>query len=220
MRRVLPEHKPATALARLRLTGDGGGTRGDDRPIPWQPVVKVGIQGSTRRVACSTLAGMAMGTTRDDGSQQSMWVATTDLPRNAGHPFYERLNRILSAAGFDAFVEGLCARFYTTMGRPSLAPGRYFRLLLLGVLRGAGLGTGDRVAGGRFAEPACVSELGSACGASGPFDDLADAAAVSGRDASGGVHVGVAAVDCYADIGITIIGLNRFAVDAESTRRL
>ena len=62
------------------------------------------------------------------------------------------------------------------------------------VLRGAGLGTGDRVAGGRFAEPACVSALGSACGASGPFDDLADAAAVSGRDASGGVHVGVAAV--------------------------
>ena len=77
-----------------------------------------------------------MGTTRDDGSQQSMWVATTDLPRNAGHPFYERLNRILSAAGFDAFVEGLCARFYTTMGRPSLAPGRYFRLLLLGYFEG------------------------------------------------------------------------------------
>ena len=77
-----------------------------------------------------------MGTTRDDGSQQSMWVATTDLPRNAGHPFYERLNRILSAAGFDAFVEGLCARFYTTMGRPGLAPGRYFRLLLLGYFEG------------------------------------------------------------------------------------
>ena len=97
---------------------------------------KVGSQGSPRPVACSTLAGMAMGTTRDDGSQQSMWVATTDLPRNAGHPFYERLNRILSAAGFDAFVEGLCARFYTTMGRPSLAPGRYFRLLLLGYFEG------------------------------------------------------------------------------------
>ena len=77
-----------------------------------------------------------MGTTRDDGFQQSMWVATTDLPRNAGHPFYERLNRILCAAGFDAFVEGLCARFYTTMGRPSLAPGRYFRLLLLGYFEG------------------------------------------------------------------------------------
>ncbi len=79
---------------------------------------------------------MAMGLTRDDGSQQSMWVATTDLPQSAGHPFYERLNRILEAAGFDAFVEGLCAPFYATMGRPSLAPGRYFRLLLIGYFEG------------------------------------------------------------------------------------
>ena len=44
-----------------------------------------------------------------------------------GHPFFERLNRILDAAGFDAFVEGLCAPFYARMGRPGLAPGRYFR---------------------------------------------------------------------------------------------
>ena len=71
-----------------------------------------------------------MGTVRDDGSQQSMWwVSTADLPQSAGHPFYERLNRILEAAGFDAFVEGLCAPFYAVMGRPSPAPGRYFRLL-------------------------------------------------------------------------------------------
>ena len=39
------------------------------------------------------------------GSQQSMWVATADLPQGSGHPFYERLNQILNAAGFDAFVE-------------------------------------------------------------------------------------------------------------------
>ena len=45
-----------------------------------------------------------MGTTRDDESQQSMWVATADLPQGAGHPFYERLNQVLNAAGFDAFV--------------------------------------------------------------------------------------------------------------------
>ena len=77
-----------------------------------------------------------MGTTRDDGSQQSMWVAPDDLPRSAGHPFYERLNRVLSAAGFDAFVEDLCAKFYAVMGRPSLAPGRYFRLLLVGYFEG------------------------------------------------------------------------------------
>ena len=79
---------------------------------------------------------MSMGTTRDDGSQQSLLVSAADLPRGAGHPFYERLNRILEAAGFDAFVEKVCARFYTTMGRPSLAPGRYFRLLLLGYFEG------------------------------------------------------------------------------------
>ena len=41
-----------------------------------------------------------------------MWVASSDLPRSAGHPFYERLNRVLDEAGFDAFVEAQCARFY------------------------------------------------------------------------------------------------------------
>ena len=39
-----------------------------------------------------------MGTTRDDGSQQAMWLATADLPQGGGHPFYERLNEILGAA--------------------------------------------------------------------------------------------------------------------------
>ena len=57
-----------------------------------------------------------MRTTRDGGSQQSMWVATSDLPRGGGHPFYERLNQILGAAGFDAFVEKLCAPFLRADG--------------------------------------------------------------------------------------------------------
>ena len=52
-------------------------------------------------------------------------------------PFYERLNRTLDEAGFDAFVEAQCAAFYADgVGRPSLAPGRYFRLLLLGYFEG------------------------------------------------------------------------------------
>ena len=79
---------------------------------------------------------MAMGTTRDDESQDAMWVATADLPRGAGHPFYERLNQILAKADFDPFVESLCAPCYARMGRPSLAPGRYFRLLLVGYFEG------------------------------------------------------------------------------------
>ena len=97
---------------------------------------------------------------------------------------------ILGAAGFDAFVEGLCARFYTTMGRPSLAPGRYFRLLFLGYFEGL---DSERAIAWRAADSLSLRaflHLGSARVASGPFDDLADAAAVSRRDASGGLSRG------------------------------
>ena len=54
--------------------------------------------------------GMATGTTRDDGSRRATRVSAADLPRGGGHPFHEWLNRILGAAGFDAFVDGPCAR--------------------------------------------------------------------------------------------------------------
>ncbi len=64
-------------------------------------------------------------------------MAGADLPRSAGHPFYERLNGILEAGGFDELVESECAQFYAErMGRPSLSPGRYFRLLLVGYFEG------------------------------------------------------------------------------------
>ena len=80
---------------------------------------------------------MAMGKKRKRNRQTSMWVATSDLPRSAGHPFYERLNRVLDDARFDAFVEAQCSPFYADdIGRPSLAPGRYVRLLLLGYFEG------------------------------------------------------------------------------------
>ena len=80
---------------------------------------------------------MAMGKKRKRDRQASMWVATADLPKSAGHPFYARLNRVLDDAGFDTFVETQCAPFYADgIGRPSLAPGRYFRWLLLGYFEG------------------------------------------------------------------------------------
>src|SRR5271163_3993551 len=78
---------------------------------------------------------MAMGTRQSE--QGSLWVATAELPKSAGHPFYTRLNALLDANDFDEFVEGQCQRFYASvMGRPSLTPGRYFRLLLLGYFEG------------------------------------------------------------------------------------
>jgi len=69
--------------------------------------------------------------------QAPLWIPTTELPMSPGHPFYVRLNEILDAAGFDRFVEEQCRPFYApVMGRPSLAPGRYFRLLLVGYFEG------------------------------------------------------------------------------------
>ena len=76
-----------------------------------------------------------MGTRQSE--QESLWVAMAKLPKSPGHPFYTRLSALLDAAGFDRFVEEQCAKFYApVMGRPSLAPGRYFRLLLVGYFEG------------------------------------------------------------------------------------
>jgi transposase len=78
---------------------------------------------------------MSMGTRETD--QPPLWIAASDLPASPGHPFYARLNTMLDAHGFDRFVEGECRRFYAkTLGRPSLAPGQYFRLLLVGYFEG------------------------------------------------------------------------------------
>lgn len=64
-------------------------------------------------------------------------MATTELPRSPGHPFYERVNRVLEEAGVDRFVEDLCRPHYATaQGRPSIPPGTYFRMAMLGYLEG------------------------------------------------------------------------------------
>jgi transposase len=76
-----------------------------------------------------------MGTRETD--QPPLWIAAADLPASPGHPFYARLNAILDEHGFDQFVEGRCRQFYApVMGRPSLPPGQYFRLLLVGYFEG------------------------------------------------------------------------------------
>jgi transposase len=70
--------------------------------------------------------------------QQPLFVATADLNMRS-HPFYEAVNRVLDAHHFDGFVEELCVRFYDDGergGRPGLAPGIYFRCLLVGYFEG------------------------------------------------------------------------------------
>jgi transposase len=79
---------------------------------------------------------MAMGK-RKTQDQQALFIPTTKLPQSAAHPFYAKLNEVLAGWKFDAFVEELCAKFYAEkIGRPGLAPGKYFRLLLIGYFEG------------------------------------------------------------------------------------
>jgi transposase len=85
----------------------------------------------------SRRTGVAMGR-RKTQQQSPLFVSAESLPQSPAHPFYERLNRVLGEGGFDSFVEGLCVKFYNAklVGRPSLEPGKYFRLLLLGYFEG------------------------------------------------------------------------------------
>ena len=78
---------------------------------------------------------MAMGTRREH--QEELWIPSCALAHPAGHPFYGRLNQLLAKHDFDRFAEGKCQQFYAeVMGRPGLAPGIYFRLLLVGYFEG------------------------------------------------------------------------------------
>jgi transposase len=79
---------------------------------------------------------MAMGTRKQRERQEPLWYRA-ELAAAPGHPFYRRLNRVLEQAGFDRYCEAQCREFYhEKLGRPSLAPGTYFRLLLLGFFEG------------------------------------------------------------------------------------
>jgi len=78
---------------------------------------------------------MALGKRKHE--QQSAWVATTDLPKSPGHPFYKQLNKLFAEAGFDEWLEALCAPYYSAdQGRDSIPPGVYFRMVLVGYFEG------------------------------------------------------------------------------------
>lgn len=78
---------------------------------------------------------MALG--RRKQKQTSFWVETSQLQARGRHPFYSRLNEILERAKFDSYAERICRKYYAaTMGRPSIAPGVYFRCFLMGYFEG------------------------------------------------------------------------------------
>jgi transposase len=78
---------------------------------------------------------MALGKRKPE--QQGLWVATTELPKSPGHPFYQKLNELLAEAKFDKWIEERCQPYYAaTLGRPSIPPGVYFRMILVGYFEG------------------------------------------------------------------------------------
>src|ERR1700680_1014975 len=80
---------------------------------------------------------MAMG--KRKAKQQDMWVCGEQIAKPEGHPFYAKVNEVLERYHLARRREHLCRRFYKpTFGRPSIAPGVYFRLLLIGFFEGIG----------------------------------------------------------------------------------
>jgi transposase len=79
---------------------------------------------------------MSLGKRGADEKQEPIWIEAARLVTPASHPFYARLNGLLSKRGFDAFAESACESFYAKVGRPGLAPGVYFRALLVGYFEG------------------------------------------------------------------------------------
>src|SRR5271168_5056274 len=80
---------------------------------------------------------MAMGRRKKRVRQEGLWTPTAALPVGASHPFYQRLNQILDEKKFDEYVEAICEQFYADeVGRPGMAPGIYFRLLMVGYFEG------------------------------------------------------------------------------------
>ena len=79
---------------------------------------------------------MALGTRKGRERQEEIWYRS-ELAEAPGHPFYRKLESKLKEAGFDQFCEEECKRYYADgVGRPSLAPGVYFRLMLIGFFEG------------------------------------------------------------------------------------
>ena len=88
-----------------------------------------------------------MGRKRGRERQEELFYAS-EQAEAPGHPFYEQLNRVLEAAGFDEHCEQECAKFYhAKLGRPSLAPG-VLPDAADRILRRHRERTRDRVAGG------------------------------------------------------------------------
>ena len=78
---------------------------------------------------------MTMGQQKD--RQGDLMVGWAEMPRSPGHVFYDRLQSVLIEGGFDGLAEAACRSYYAArLGAPSVPPGRYFRMHLVGYFEG------------------------------------------------------------------------------------
>ena len=136
---------------------------------------------------------MALG--RQGERQADLMVGWAELPRSPGHAFYDRLQAVLVEAGFDGFAEQQCAPYYASkQGRPSLPPGRYFRMHLVGYFEGI---DSERGLEWRCADSLSLARVpapGHDRAGARPFLAEQDALAAAAGGARGGLHLGAAAV--------------------------
>ena len=132
---------------------------------------------------------MAMG---EQGERQGdLMVSWSEMPRAPGHVFYDRLQKILIAADFDGFAEERCRPFYAArMGAPSVPPGRYFRMHLVGYFEGIDSERGLEWRCSDFPVAAGVSAAGEPGSCAGPFLAIEDPHAPAPRGARGGLRLG------------------------------
>ena len=98
---------------------------------------------------------MALG--KKKAVQNCLWIETTQLQAHTQHPFYSRVNEILEKAKFDRYAERICRKYYAErMGRPSIAPGTYFRCFFIGYFEGI---DSERGIAYRVSDSLCLREF-------------------------------------------------------------
>jgi|SRR5579863_256321 len=100
---------------------------------------------------------MAMGTRKHRQRQKGLWYRS-ELPEAPGHPFYQPAEPTVEQVGFlTSSVRAAAASFYhEKLGRPSLVPGTYFRLMLIGFLEGI---DSERGIAWRVADSLCLKQF-------------------------------------------------------------
>ena len=115
---------------------------------------------------------MTMGQQKD--RQGDLMVGWAEMPRSPGHVFYDRLQSVLIEGGFDGFAEAACRSYYAArLGAPSVPPGRYFRMHLVGYFEGIDSERGlEKLLG--FPVATGVSTAGKPGSCAGPFLAVTD----------------------------------------------